>query len=173
MALRLEGKKAVVTEVAAVANSALSVAVAEYRGLTVGEMNLLRKDARNSGVYLRVVRNTLARRAVEGTEFECLKDQLVGPTVLAFSRDEPGAAARLFWNFRKTHNQLEVTALSIGGKTLGPDQLESMSKLPTKDEAIATLMQVMKAPITKFVRTTAEPTAQAVRAFAAVRDAKK
>ncbi len=173
MALRLEGKKAVVTEVAEVASSALSVAVADYRGLSVGEMNHLRKEARNSGVYLRVVRNTLARRAIEGTEFECLKDRLVGPTVLAFSQEDPGAAARLFWNFCKTHDQLEVKVLSIGGKALEADQLESISKLPTKDEAIATLMSVMNAPISKLVRTLAEPTAQAVRVFAAVRDAKK
>lgn len=173
MALKLEGKQAIVGEVSEVAKGALSCALAEYRGLTAGEMNTLRDQARSSGVYLRVVRNTLARRAVEGTEFECLQEAFVGPLVLAFSQEEPGAAARLFWDFAKKHDQIVVKQLAIGGKALGPEHLESMAKLPTRDEAIATLMSVMQAPITQFVRTVREPHAKFVRTMAAVRDAKQ
>lgn len=173
MALNLEDKKAIVAEVASVAKDALSVVSADYRGLTVTEMDSLRKQARNSGVYLKVVRNTLARRAVEGTEFECMQASLVGPLVLAFSKEEPGAAARLIKNFMKDCDRLEVKALAIGGELHGPEQLAAVAKLPTREEALATLLSVMKAPIEKFVRTVNEPTAQMVRAFAAVRDQKQ
>jgi large subunit ribosomal protein L10 len=173
MALNLDSKKAIVAEVATVASSALSVVAADYRGLSVGEMNDLRVKARENGVYLRVVRNTLARRAVEGTEFECMKDVLLGPLVLGFSQEEPGAAARLFRDFMKTCDRLEVKALGMGGKAMPAEQLQAMAKLPTRDEALATLLNVMKAPVTKFVRTLAEPYAQTVRVFAAVRDSKK
>ena len=173
MALNIEDKKQIVAEVNAVAAGALSAVAADYRGLTVAEMDALRKDARDSNVYLRVVRNTLARRAVEGTDFECMRESLLGPLVLAFSQEEPGAAARLVRDFVKEHDNLEVKLLSIGGKALGPEQLDAVAKLPTRDEAIATLMRVMKAPIEKFVRTTAEPSAKFVRTLAAVRDAKQ
>lgn len=173
MALRLEDKKAIVAEVSEVAQTALSAAAANYRGLTVSQMDELRTKARNAGVYLKVVRNTLARRAFKDTEFECLSERLVGPLVLAFSKEEPGAAARLFRDFAKGNDKFEVHALALGGKALGADQLEAVAKLPTRDEALATLLNVMKAPITKFVRTMAEPTAQMVRVLAAVRDQKQ
>lgn len=173
MALRLEDKKAIVAEVAEVATTALSVVAADYRGLPVADVTRLRADARKSGVYMRVVRNTLARRALTGTEFECLSDALVGPLLLAFSKNEPGAAARLLHDFAKKNDKLEVKALAIGGKLLGANQLEAVAKLPTKDEAIATLMSVLNAPITKFVRTLAEPHAKLVRTIAAVRDQKQ
>ena len=101
MALRIEDKKAIVAEVAENVSSALSAAVADYRGLTVNEMTSLRKQARETGVYLRVVRNNLARLAIKGSEFECLGDALKGPLVLALSKDEPGAAAKLFQSFQK------------------------------------------------------------------------
>jgi large subunit ribosomal protein L10 len=173
VALRLEDKKAIVAEVAEVAANALSVVAADYRGLPVANMTKLRADARKAGVYMRVVRNTLARRALEGTEFACMQDVLVGPLLLAFSQHEPGSAARLIRDFVKTNEKFEVKALAIGGKLLDAKQLEAVAKLPTKDEAIATLMSVLNAPITKFVRTLAEPHAKLVRTIAAVRDQKQ
>lgn len=173
MALRLEDKKAIIAEVAEVATNALSVVAADYRGLPVANMTKLRADARKAGVYMRVVRNTLARRAFEGTEFACMSDVLVGPLLLAFSQHEPGAAAKLVRDFIKTNEKLKVKALAIGGKLLDAKQLDAVAKLPNKEEAIATLMAVMNAPITKFVRTLAEPHAKLVRTIAAVRDQKQ
>lgn len=173
MALRLEDKKAIVAEVAEVATNALSVVAADYRGLPVGNMTKLRAEARKAGVYMRVVRNTLARRALEGTEFDCLKDALVGPLLLAFSQNEPGAAAKLIRDFMKTNDKLQVKALAIGGKLLDAKQLDAVAKLPSKDEAISSLMSVMLAPVSKFVRTLAEPHAKLVRTIAAVRDQKQ
>jgi large subunit ribosomal protein L10 len=173
MVLKLEDKKTIVKEVAGVAQLASSVVAAEYSGLTVSQVTELRKGARNAGVYLRVVRNTLARKALEGTKFACMQPELVGPLVLAFSADEPGAAARLFKEFAKTNKQLVVKALSIDNKLLPASGLDVLASLPTKDEAIAQLMSVMIAPVTKFVRTLAEPHAKLVRTVAAVRDLKQ
>lgn len=168
--LRLEDKQAIVAEVGEVAKNALSAVTAEYRGLSVGEMSQLRVQARSSGVYLRVVRNTLARRALEGTGFACLQDTLVGPLLLAFSQQEPGAAARLIRTFTKQNEKLVVKAVAFDGQLLAVNELDKLANLPTRDEAIATLMAVMKAPITKLVRTLAEPQAKLVRTLAAVRD---
>ncbi len=173
MALRLEDKKAIVSEVAEVASSAHSVVIAEYRGLSVSEMTELRKQAREAGVYVRVVKNTLARIAVKNTEFECMQDALVGPLVLAFSQDGPSAAARLIKDFSKDHKKLVVTGVALGGKLLDASGLEAVSKLPTRDEAIASLMSTMKATITQFVRTLAEPHAKFVRTMAALGEQKK
>ncbi len=172
MTLTLAGKKAVVAEVSAVASKAISAVVADYRGLTVNQMTQLRAAARKSGVYLRVVRNTLTRRAFEKTEFACLSDLLVGPLFVALSLESPGDAARLLKEFSKTFEKLEVKALSIGGKLYSAEQLDSVASLPTRDEAIAKLLYVMKAPIEKFVRTLAEPHAKLVRTIAAVKDTK-
>ncbi|ORU90189.1 MAG: 50S ribosomal protein L10 [Cycloclasticus sp. symbiont of Poecilosclerida sp. M] len=169
MPLNLEQKQAVVAEVAEVAAKAFSAVAAEYRGLTVGEMTELREKARESGVYLRVVKNTLVRKAVENTEFECIQDSLVGPLVLAFSMEDPGAAARLVKDFSKNHEQLETKFLSVSGQLLEASELTRLSKLPTKDQAISMLMSVMKAPVEKFVRTLAEPHAKLVRTVDAVR----
>jgi large subunit ribosomal protein L10 len=173
MALRLNDKKAIVAEVATVAATALSAVAAEYRGLTVSEMTQLRIEARNAGVYLRVVRNTLARRAIADTEFACMQDALVGPLVLAFSREDPGAAARLIRDFAKEHEKLSVKILSVGGKLLAAKDIEILAKLPTRQQALASLLAVMQAPITKFVRTLAEPHAKLVRTVAAIRDQKQ
>lgn len=172
MTLKLENKKEIVAEVSEVASDSVAAVIAHYRGLTVAQMTELRAKARNSGVYLRVVRNTLARRAVQGTEFECLTDSLTGPVVLAFSRTEPSAAARLVRDFSKDNDKLEVKVLAVGGNLYEAAQLTAVAKLPTKDEAIAQLMSVMLAPVTKFVRTLNEPTAKLVRTFAALRDQK-
>jgi large subunit ribosomal protein L10 len=173
MALNIEQKKAVVAEVADVANAALAAVAAEYRGLTVEEMTELRVIARESGVFLRVAKNTLVRRAVEGTEFECIQDSLTGPLLLAFSMDDPGAAARLVKDYSKSHDQLVAKLVAVGGKAYDASELDRMASLPTYDQAIAILMGVMKAPIEKFVRTLAEPHTKLVRSVAAVRDAKQ
>ena len=173
VALRLDDKKAVVEEVSAIAATAHSAVAAEYRGLTVEQLTQLRKTARASGVYLRVVKNTLARRAVEGTEFACMQGGMVGPLILAFSLDDPGAAGRLIADFIKLSDKLVVKLVAVGGKEYGAAGLERLSKLPTKDQAIAILMGTMKAPVEKFVRTLAEPHAKMVRTVAAIRDQKQ
>lgn len=173
MALTLEQKKAVVAEVAEVAKSALSVVAAEYRGITVGQMTQLRAKARKEGVYLKVAKNTLVRRAVEGTDFECMSEQLTGPLLFAFSIDDPGAAARLVKDFAKDNDRLIPRLVSVGAQLFDAGELERLSKLPTRDQALSMLMGVMKAPIEKFVRTLAEPHAKLVRTIAAVRDSKQ
>jgi large subunit ribosomal protein L10 len=173
VALNLEEKKSIVAEVSTVAASALSAVAAEYRGMSVDQMTELRAKARNEGVYLRVIKNSLVKRAVEGTEFECMQDSLVGPLVMAFSQEDPGAAARLIKNFSKTNDKLVAKVIAIGGSVLPVEQLEALSKLPTRDQAIAMLMAVMKAPVEKFVRTLNEPHAKLVRTVAAVRDQKQ
>ena len=173
MALTLERKQAVVTEVAEVARGALSAIAAEYRGLSVAEMTALRVNARNAGVYLRVVRNTLARRAFEGTDFACMNDGLTGPLVLAFAREEPGSAARVMRDYAKENDKLVIKLVAFDGKLLDASDVSRLASLPTKDEAISQLMSVMKAPIAKFVQTLREPHAKLVRTMAAVRDQKQ
>lgn len=173
MALNFEQKKAVVAEVAEAAGTALSAVAAEYRGLTVEEMTELRVKARQGGVYLKVAKNTLVRRAVEGTEFECIQEALTGPILLAFSMQDPGAAARLVKDYAKSHDKLVAKLVAVGGQVYDVSEMERLAKLPTYDQAIAMLMGVMKAPIEKFARTLAEPHAKLVRTFAAVRDAKQ
>lgn len=173
MPLTLEQKKAVVAEVSGVAQTAHSAIAAEYRGLTVSDMTELRKKARSEGVYLKVAKNTLVRRAVEGTDFECMTEGLTGPLLFAFSTEDPGSAARLVRDFSKENERLSTRMVVIGGRLHGSEELERLAKLPTRDEAIAMLMGVMKAPIEKFVRTLAEPHTKMVRTFAAVRDSKQ
>ena len=172
MALRLDDKKAMVAEVAAVAAKAQSVVAAEYRGLTVTQMTDLRAKARKSGVYLRVVKNTLARKAIAGTPFECVGKSLKGPLILAFSKDDPGAAARLVKAFAKDHDKLKPTVLSLGGSALTAKDLDKVASLPTKQQALSQLVGLLQAPISKFVRTLAEPHAKLVRTIAAVKDQK-
>jgi len=173
MALNIEQKKAVVAEVADVANKALAAVAAEYRGLTVEEMTELRVKAREGGVFLKVAKNTLVSRAIEGTEYECMQESLTGPLLFAFSMEDPGAAARLVKDYAKTHDKLIARLVAVGGQLYGASELERLSSLPTYDQAISILMGVMKAPIEKFVRTLAEPHTKLVRTVAAVRDAKQ
>ncbi len=173
MALNLEQKKSIVAEVAAVAAKAHSAVAAEYRGLSVVAMTALRSEGRKNGVYVRVVKNTLARRAVEGTDFACMQDGLVGPLILAFSKEEPGAAARLMQDFAKANDKMVIKLVSFGGKMLAPGDIDRLSKMPTREQALSMLMGVLQAPITKLVRTLAEPNAKMVRTFAALRDKKQ
>ncbi len=173
MSTALKTKADVVSEVAEVARRAHSAIAAEYRGLTVAQMTQLRVKARDGGVYLRVVKNTLAHRAVEGTEFACMQGQLTGPLVLAFSREDPGAAARVVSAFAKDHDKLVVRLVAIGGSLLNPKDIERLAKLPTRDQALSQLMAVLKAPIEKFVRTLAAPHTKLVRTVDAVREQKQ
>lgn len=173
MPLRLDGKKAIVAEVSAVAQKAVSVVAAEYSGLTVAQLTELRARAREASISVRVVRNNLARLAFAGTSFSCMDPVLVGPLVLAFSLEEPSAAARIFRDYSKKWDKLQVKALSIEGQLYGAQDLDRVANLPTRLEAIARLMSVMQGPITKLVRTMAEPHAKLVRTLAAVRDSKQ
>ena len=173
MALNLEDKKALVAEVAEVAAHAQSVVAAEYRGLTVSQMTDLRAKARRQGVYMRVVKNTLARKALAGTSFESVGPKLKGPLVLAFSKDDPGAAARVVKDFAKANEKLVATLVSLGGQVLPGKDLEKVASLPTREQALAMLLGVLKAPIQKLVGTLAAPASQLARTLAAVREQKQ
>jgi len=173
VAIRLEDKKQIVSEVNEAANSALSAVLADYRGVTVSDMTELRKNARANKVYLRVVRNTLLKKAVDNTEFECIKEVLFGPTILAFSLEDPGAAARVLKDFAKGNDKFEIKALSIGGKLLDASDIDVLASLPTYDQALSMLMSVMLAPVTKLARTFNEVPSKVTRAVAAVRDQKQ
>ena len=173
MALSFTEKETIVAEVAEIASSAHSVVLAEYAGLESNDMNTLRDKARTGGVRIRVVKNTLARRAIEGTEYACLQDSLVGPLIMAFSQEDPGSAARVLKEFTKENDKLVVTVLSISGQLLEASELDRLAKLPTKDQAISMLMSVMQAPITKLARTLNEVPGKLVRTVAAIRDDKQ
>ncbi|ATM99235.1 MULTISPECIES: 50S ribosomal protein L10 [Proteus] len=156
MALNLQDKQAIVAEVSEVAKGALSAVVADSRGVTVAKMTELRKACREAGVTVRVVRNTLLRRAVEGTSYEVLKDAFVGPTLIAFSAEHPGAAARLFKDFAKANPAFEIKAAAFEGEFIPGSNIDRLATLPTYDEAIARLMATMKeASAGKLVRTLA------------------
>lgn len=173
MAIRLEDKQQIVSEVNQAATSALSAVLADYRGVSVEDMTALRKNARENKVYLRVVRNTLLKRAVADTEFECIQEALVGPTILALSQEDPGAAARVLKDFAKENDDFEIKALSVGGRLMDSSQIDVLAKLPTLDQARSMLMSVMLAPVTKLARTMNEIPSKVTRAVAAVRDQKQ
>jgi large subunit ribosomal protein L10 len=136
-------------------------------------MTRLRVEARKAGVYVRVVKNTLARRALQDTDFACMSEGLTGPLVLAFSREDPGSAARVMEAFAKDHNKVEVRLVALGGKLLDPSELGNLAKMPTRDQAISLLMAVMKAPVQKLAATINEVPGKLVRTIAAIRDAKE
>ncbi len=173
MALNLTDKQVIVSEVSEVASKAISLVAADYRGLSVSKITNLRMKARSNNIYLRVVRNTLARRAVEGTSFACVQKELVGPLLLAFSMTEPSAAARLLQDFIKENEELRVKFLSLSGKVLSASDMGKVAKLPTKDESMSLVMSVMQAPISKMVRTINEPHSKLVRTLLAVKNSKE
>jgi large subunit ribosomal protein L10 len=152
MALNLSQKQEVVAELADVAAKAHSLIAAEYAGITVGQMTLMRKKARENGVYLRVVKNTLASRAVEGTEYECVKDSLVGPLVYAFSTEEPGAAGRLIKEFAKGNDKLQPKLVAVGGQLYPASHVDVLASLPTREQALAMLARVLAEPASMFAR---------------------
>lgn len=173
MALRLEDKKAFVSEIAAVAAESQSVIAAEYRGLTAQQMDHLRVAARDNGVYMRVVKNTLARRALADTAFDCIRETLSGPLLLAFSREDPAAAARVVREFARDNDKLVVKAVSMGGNLLPVSDVARLADLPSRAQALSMLAGVLQAPVAKLVRTLAAPHAKLVRTVAAVRDVKQ
>ena len=162
MAIRLEDKKAIVAEVNEAAQAALSAVVVDARGVTVSAMTGLRKEAREAGVYVRVVRNTLLRRAVAGTQYDVLSDVFTGPTLIAFSNDHPGAAARIFKEFAKGQDKFEIKAAAFEGNLIAANQIDALATLPTFDEAVSQLMSVIQGATSKLART-----------LAAVRDQKE
>ncbi|OUS13314.1 50S ribosomal protein L10 [Gammaproteobacteria bacterium 53_120_T64] len=173
MALNLEDKKAIVADVNGTASNAVSLVVADARGVNVVDMTVLRKQARENNVDLRIVKNSLAKRAFQGTEFECVEGALAGPSLFGFSMEDPGAAARLFKDFAKTNEKFEIKALSISGQLLEKEQLDVLANLPTLEQALGQLVSVMIAPVTKLVRTFNEVPTKVTRVVAAVRDQKQ
>lgn len=173
MALRLEQKQTIVAEVQAAAGDALAAVLADYRGLNVAEITDLRRRARESNVYVRVVANTLLKRAVAGTEYECLQEAASGPTLLAFSREEPGAAARLFKEAAAEHEALDVKAVAIGGRVYPAADIDRLASLPTREGALAMLASVLQAPVAKLVRTLNTVPANLARVLAAVGEQKR
>jgi large subunit ribosomal protein L10 len=167
MPLKVEAKQALVAEVNSVAVAAQSAVAAEYRGLTVAELTKLRVAARKADVYVKVVKNTLARRAVQGTEFECLREKLKGPLVLAFSRGDPGAAARVIKSFAKEHEKLVTVAVALGGALYSPKDIDRVAALPTLEQARAKVLGTLVAPAAQLVRLLAEPGARLARTLKA------
>lgn len=152
MALNLSQKQEVVAELSGVAGSAHSLIAVEYAGTTVEQLTAMRKKARENGVYLRVVKNTLASRAITGTEFECVQDSLVGPLLYAFSTEEPGAAGRLIKEFAKSNDKLKPKVVAVGGQQYPASHVDVLASLPTRDQALAMLARVLAEPATMFAR---------------------
>ena len=173
MALNLESKKVIVDQVGTTASNALSLVVADARGVNVTDMTILREKAREQNIDIRIVRNTLAKLAFKGTDFECVSEVLTGPSLFGFSIEDPGAAARLFKEFAKENDKFEVKALSISGQLLDKGQIDVLAKLPTLEQALGQLACVTLAPITKLVRTFNEVPTKVTRVVGAVRDQKQ
>jgi len=172
LSLNLEEKKAVVAEVSEQVSKAQSIIIAEYRGLEVGNMTELRVQARKSGVYLRVLKNTLVRRAVAETPFAPLADRMVGPLAYGIGSD-PVAVAKVLNDFAKTHDKFVITGGAMPGQVMSAKDIAALAALPSREELIAKLLGTMQAPVTQFVRTLNEVPARFVRTLAAVRDAKQ
>ncbi len=172
MSLNLDDKKTVVAEVSAEVANAQSIIVAEYRGLGVVDLTALRANARKSGVYLRVVKNTLVRRAIAGTPFEGLSAQLVGPLIYGISRD-PVAAAKLLNDFAKGNDKLAIKIGAMPNYVMDAAGVKALASMPSREELLSKLLGTMQAPITQFVRTLNEVPTKFVRGLAAVRDAKE
>ena len=173
MALMPAEKKEIVAEVNRIAARAQSVILADYQGLTVAQMTLLRAQARARGVHLQVVKNTLARRALSGTDYQCLSDRLTGPLVLAFSEENVSAAAKLFKEFGLESDKLEVKAVAVDGKCMEVSAVQRLADLPGRDELLAMLMRAMKAPLAQLAGTLAAVPAKLVRVLAMIREQKE
>ena len=172
MGLNLDEKKAVVAEVSAEVAKAQAIVVAEYRGLEVGNMTDLRRKARASGVYLRVLKNTLARRAVQGTPFEKLTDQMVGPLIYGISTD-PVATAKVLNEFAKANDKLVIKGGAMPNALISTAEVKALAALPSREELLSKLLGTMQAPVAQFVRTLNEVPTRFVRTLAAVRDARE
>ena len=167
MALKIGEKKVVVQEIAEIASTAQSAVAAEYRGLTVQQLSSLRSNARELGVYVRVVKNNLVKIAIKDTSLECMDSSLKGPLIFAFSRDELGAAAKLVNDFKKDNDLLKPVAMAVNGELIDVEKLSQIAALPNRDQAISMLMAVMKLPIEKFVRTLSAPNIKLVQTLSA------
>lgn len=172
MALTLQQKQEIVADVRHQAENSLSFVAAEYGGITVAHMTQMRNKARESGVFLKVIKNSLARKAFENTNFSAANDRLKGQLIYLIGGESPGMAARLAKDFSKAHEQFRVQVLAVGSNLYEPANIDAVAALPTKDEAISKLLSCMQAPIAKFVRTLAEPHAKLVRTTAAIKDTK-
>ena len=170
MPLRIEQKKAVVEELHSIASSSVSAAIAEYRGLNVAEITELRTKARKSGVYLKVVKNSLSKKALADTNFECLTKALQGPIIIALSADDLASPARLFKDFSKDYEHLKTVGLAIDGDAFPSSELDRIARLPTRDEAYSTIAGLMKAPIEKALRTLNEIPIKIARLIHAVKE---
>ena len=173
MSLSIEDKQSVVKELNTIASSSVSGAIADYSGLNVTEITELRTKAREAGVYLKVVKNTLSKRAFSDTSFECLVENLKGPIIIAFSEDDLASPARLFKNFSKEYEQLQTVGLAIEGNTFPVTDLGRIAQLPTKQEAYSTIANLLQAPIEKAVRTLKEIPSKFTRMAVAVKDNKE
>ena len=173
MALNLNDKKNIVAQINETANQSLSLVIADARGVDVSDMNALRSQARKENIELKVVRNTLAKKAFESTDYACVESILVGPSLFAFSMEDPGSAARLLKGFAKENDNFEIKALAVSGQLLHKEQIDVLAKLPTRDQALGMLANIMLAPITKFVRTLNEVPTQTVRVLAAIKTHKE
>jgi large subunit ribosomal protein L10 len=172
LSLNLEGKKEVVAEVSERLAKAQTVVLAEYRGLPVEQITVLRSQARASGVYLRVLKNTLARRAVQGTPFEKLSDQMVGPLAYGIS-DDPVAAAKVLHAYAKANDKLVIKGGAMPNYVMTAKEVGNLATLPGREELLAKLLGTMQAPVAKFVQTLNEVPSKFVRTLAAVRDQKE
>lgn len=172
MALTIERKKQIVGDVHQVAKEGIALVAAQYSGLTVGQMTKLRRVSREAGVFVKVIKNSLAKKAFEHTLFQSASDKISGQLVFFIAKDAPGIAARLARDFAKENDKLKVSLVTVGEVVYDASQLEAVASLPTKDEAIAKLLACLQAPITKFVRTLAAPQVKLVRTLSAVKDKK-
>ena len=172
MSLNLSQMKQVVEDVSAVVSNSTAAVIAEYRGMTVEQMKVLRRDAHDNNVFVRVVKNTLLRRAVKGTDFECLDELLIGPLAFAASED-PVAVAKILDKYAKQFDALNIKAGSMAGSLLNEAEIKALAQLPSREELLAKLLGTMQAPIAKFVQTLNEVPTKFVRGLAAVRDAKE
>ena len=173
MPLRIKDKQRVVKELNTMASSSIAGAIADYSGLNVTEITELRTKARASGVYLKVVKNTLSKRAFSDTNFECLTENLKGPIIIALSKDDLASPARLFKNFSKEYEQLKTVSLAIDGNTFPASELDRIAKLPTKQEAYTIIARLLKAPVEKAVRILKEIPTKFTRMTVAIKDNKE
>lgn len=173
MALSIEDKKQAIVELSEIAASAKSAIVLDYHGVGVNQMTSLRRQARAQNIYMRVVKNNLARRALANTQYACLAEYLSGPTMFAFSIDDPAAAARIINDFRNEAENLEVKLIALDGELRDTSELKKLATMPTYEQSISLLMAMIKAPLEKLVRTIKAPVTQAVRTIAAIRDQKE
>jgi len=173
MPMRIDDKKLAVKELNEIANKAISAVAADYHGTSVSELTKLREEARNSSVHLKVIRNTLAKKALTDTKFSCLDELLVGPTILAFSLDDPASAAKLANNFHKINRNFKVKGLTMGDSLLELSKLKDIANLPTKEEAIAQLAGLFNAPLVKLVSLINEIPTKFTRTLEAIKQQKE